>query len=311
MTCDLTKPIFTNEAAATAHMEADRWPNGATCPLCGADNVTKMGGLTQAGMFQCNACKGKFTVRTGTIFERSHIPLHKWLLAIHLLGASKKGISAHQLWRMLGFGSYRTAWFMAMRIRHAMAPAADAGKLGKIVVSDETELSPSHKTKRKLNRRNKKFVSLIERDGRVRSRVITGAGLPIGVQVQNALWNDMDGESILHTDGAQHYKTIPYAHEAVDHNKTYVRYTVDGVKVHTNSAEGYFSIFKRGLVGTYQHMSEQHLHRYLAEFDFRMSNRARLGVTDAMRANRILKGAEGKRLTYRQPHGTGSGEAQV
>ncbi len=307
MTFDLNAPMFKTEAAAIAHMEVDRWPNGAICPLCGSDKVHKMGGETQAGMFVCYACDGKFTVRTGSIFERSHIPLHKWLLAIYLMGSSKKGISAHQLHRMLGI-TYKSAWFMAMRIREAMAPSDDAGKLGgsgKIVEADETELGSSHKTrKRKSRKGNKKFVSLVERGGRVRSKVITGAHKSIGVEVNEALAAHMDPMSSLHTDGAQHYK-MQFAtedHEAVDHNKTYVRTTKDGVKVHTNSAEGYFSIFKRGLVGVYQHMSEQHLHRYLAEFDFRMSNRARLGVDDAERASRILKGAEGKRLTYHQPH---------
>src|SRR5256885_17015068 len=142
--CDLTNPIFKNDAAATAHMEADRWPNGVTCPLCGADNVRKMGGKTQAGMFLCNACRGKFTVRTGTVFERSHIPLHKWLLASHLMASSKKGISAHQLWRMLGI-TYKSAWFMAHRIREAMAPAegSKVGGGGRIVEADETEIGPS------------------------------------------------------------------------------------------------------------------------------------------------------------------------
>src|SRR5579863_4134728 len=129
MTCDLTNPIFTDEAKAIAHMEADRWPDGAYCPHCGSDNVTKMGGKTQAGMFMCNGCREKFTVRTGTIFERSHIPLHKWLLATHLMAASKKGISAHQLHRMLGI-TYKSAWFMAHRIREAMAPAKEPKTIG-------------------------------------------------------------------------------------------------------------------------------------------------------------------------------------
>jgi transposase-like protein len=304
--CDLTNPIFTDEAAATAHMEADRWPNGAICPHCGASNVHKMGGKTQAGMFICNACRDKFTVRTGTVFERSHIPLHKWLLAMHLMGASKKGISAHQLWRMLGFGSYRTAWFMAHRIREAMATSVPGtvGGPNVIVEADETELSPSRKSKPRARNKNRKFVSLVERGGRVKSRKITGAKYALGEEVRSVLYEHLHPESTLHTDGASFYKHTLAAekHESVDHSTEYARTADDGSRVHTNSAEGYFSIFKRGLVGTYQHMSEQHLPRYLAEFDFRMNNRARLGVSDAERANRILKGAEGKRLTYRQPH---------
>ena len=303
MTCDLTSPMFTSEEAAIAHMEHSRWPNGAICPLCGADNVTKMGGKTQTGMFLCNACRGKFTVRTGTIFERSHIPMHKWLLATHLMAASKKGISAHQLHRMLGI-TYKSAWFMAHRIREAMAPAADAGPVGgpgKIVEADETEISPSRKSKvenRAKRSTRKRFVALVERDGQVRSAVIDGRNM---YDVRTAVWANLDPLSILHTDGAQVYKGMMLVgqHESVDHDKMYARDSNNG-RVHTNTAEGYFSLFKRGLVGTYQHISPAHMPRYLAEFDFRMNNREKLGVNDVGRAARILKGAEGKRLTYRQ-----------
>lgn len=301
MTFDLTAPMFTNETAAIAHLEAGRWPNGAVCPLCGSENVHKMGGKTQAGMFACYGCKGKFTVRTGTVFERSHIPLHKWLLATHLMASSKKGISAHQLHRMLGI-TYKSAWFMAMRVREAMGPAVGpVGGPGKIVEADETELSPSRKTKGAGNRvraNNKRFVALVERDGKVRSAVIDGRDMR---DVRAAVREHLHPDSILHTDGAQFYKgMMPIGqHEAVDHNKMYARDSNNG-RVHTNTAEGYFSIFKRGLVGTYQHVSPAHLPRYLNEFDFRMNNRARLGVNDNVRAERILKGAEGKRLTYRQ-----------
>ncbi|HEX3942507.1 MAG TPA: IS1595 family transposase [Rhizomicrobium sp.] len=308
MTFDLNAPMFKDEAAAIAHMEADRWPNGVTCLLCGGCNrVHKMGGATQAGMFVCYDCNGKFTVRTGTVFERSHIPLHKWLLATYLMGASKKGISAHQLHRMLGI-TYKSAWFMAMRIREAMAPAAGdkLGGSGKVVEADETEVSPSRKSKKRPRHHNKRFVSLVERGGKVRSVVIDGAD---SAAIRGAIARHVDPASTLHTDGAQVYRYsdlpapagVVASHEAVDHNKEYVRKGKTD-KVHTNTAEGYFSIFKRGLVGTYQHIGEQHLPRYLAEFDFRQNNRARLGVGDAARAARILKGAEGKRLTYRQPH---------
>ncbi|HYM17932.1 MAG TPA: IS1595 family transposase [Micropepsaceae bacterium] len=303
MTADLTKPEFTNEAAAIAFMEADRWPNGVTCPLCGVDTVHKMGGLTQAGMFVCNGCHGKFTVRTGTVFERSHIPLHKWLLAMHLMSSSKKGISAHQLHRMLGI-TYKSAWFMAHRIREAMAPTATAPKIGgknKVVEADETVLSRSRKTRIGHGyKKNIAVLSLVERGGRILSFPL--AGEPSRDEILPALFGHVDPKSILHTDGAQYYKfnRATAEHESVDHNKQYVRKGKKGRKVHTNTAEGYFSIFKRGMVGTYQHCGEQHLHRYLAEFDFRASNRAAFGVNDEMRAERILKGAEGKRLTYRQ-----------
>ena len=301
MTCDLTNPIFTDEAAAIAHYEADRWPHGVICPLCGvADEATKMGGKTQAGMFLCSACRGKFTVRTGTVFERSHIPLHKWMMALHLMASSKKGISAHQLHRMLGI-TYKSAWFMAHRIREAMAPASGdkLGGAGRVVEADETEISRSRKSKKRPRSRNKRFVSLVERGGHVRSAVLDGAD---SVGIRDAIWRHVHPESTLHTDGAQAYKyshlRLVAKHESVDHDKAWTR-PGESETVHTNTAEGYFSIFKRGLVGTYQHIGEQHLPRYLAEFDFRQNSRARLGVSDAARAARILKGAEGKRLTYR------------
>jgi transposase-like protein len=302
MTCDITKPEFTNEAAAIAFMEANRWPNGVICPLCGGDSVHKMGGLTQAGMFVCYACDGKFTVRTGTVYERSHIPLHKWLLAMHLMASSKKGVSAHQLHRMLGI-TYKSAWFLAHRIREAMDPAPVAKKLGgegKVVEADEMFLSRSRKTRSGHGyKKNIAVLSLVERGGRVLSFPLENE--PSRDEIVPALHEFVDPASTLHTDGAQYYKAnlVITDHEAVDHSKQYVRKGKKG-KVHTNSAEGYFSVFKRGMVGTYQHCGEQHLHRYLSEFDFRQSNRARLGVTDEMRAGRILKGAEGKRLTYRQ-----------
>jgi transposase-like protein len=159
---DLTNPIFQDEALAESHMEAERWPNGVSCPLCGSDNVHKMAGKTQAGMFLCNDCREKFTVRTGTVFERSHIPLNKWLLAIHLMAASKKGVSALQLQRMLGLGSYRTAWFMCHRVREAMAPSSKEtrgplGGEGKIVEADETWIGGKEANKH-VGKRNKKNI---------------------------------------------------------------------------------------------------------------------------------------------------------
>jgi transposase-like protein len=298
---DLTNPIFTDEAAAIEHMERGRWPNGAFCPHCGSLSVTKMGGKTQAGMFQCNDCRDKFTIRTGTVFERSHIPLHKWLLAMHLMSASKKGVSAHQLHRLLGI-TYKSAWFMAHRIREAMTPdlakSGPIGGSGKTVEADEMYLTKSKKTKAKPGERrtaqsSPQLLSLIERGGNIRSIHLTEKN------VRKALRAHLDKDSRLVTDSAQHYKFVmPHGqHEAVDHSKgEYVR-----GDVHTNTAEGFFSLFKRGLVGTYQHIDEKHLPRYLAEFDFRQNHRASLGIDDAMRAHAILKGAEGKRLTYRQP----------
>jgi transposase-like protein len=269
---DMTAKIYTDETAAREHLEKLLWPNGPVCPHCSSlDAATKLKGKsTRPGVYWCNACEKPYTVTVGTVYERSHIPLHKWLLATELLTASKKGISSHQLMRMLGLGSYRTAWFMSMRIREGMAPEADAGRMGgagQVVEADETELSPSRKSRPRPRIKNLKFVSLVERGGKVRSRKLTGAEGPVGMQVHKVLYRNLHPESVLHTDGAPHYTLALAAasHEAVNHNKEFARTAEDGSRVHTNSAEGFFSIFKRGLVGTYQHMSEQHLHRYLAE----------------------------------------------
>jgi hypothetical protein len=220
------------------------------------------------------------------------------------MGASKKGISAHQLHRMLGI-TYKSAWFMAHRIREAMGPSSGdrspLGGPGKIVEADETEISPSRKTRVKGGRaraKNKRFVALVERGGKVRSTIISDRGLN---EVVKAVRDNVGEASFLHTDGAPVYRFVmPWGqHEAVDHDKQYVRKGKTGI-VHCNTAEGYFSLFKRGLVGPYQHISPAHLPRYLNEFDFRMNNRAKLGVPDAVHAAKILKGAEGERLTYRQ-----------
>lgn len=305
MTADLTNPIFKTEAAAVAHMEADRWPNGVICPLCGSATPKKMGGQTQAGMFLCGACRGKFTVRTGTVFERSHIPLHKWLLATHLMASSKKGISAHQLHRMLGI-TYKSAWFMAHRIREAMAPADMAssdpmGGEGKIVEMDETYIG--NKKGRKLRGKNHPgnikhtVVALVERGGPVRSFHVKE---PVNEKVaRKIMFDNADKASDIVTDESQLYPAAAanfIQHSTVNHAaKEFAR-----GDIHTNTIEGVFSIFKRGMIGTYQHCGEQHLQRYLNEFDFRYSNRTKLGVSDAARATKILKGAEGKRLTYRQ-----------
>jgi transposase-like protein len=307
MTCDLTNPIFTNESAAVAHLEASRWPQGVTCPHsdCGSDNVTKMGGKTQAGMFLCNSCRDKFTVRTGTVWERSHIPLHKWLLATHLMASSKKGISAHQLHRMLGI-TYKSAWFMAHRIREAMAPASDApadpmGGEGKVVEMDETYVGK--KRGRKLSGKNHPgnikhtVVALVERGGSVRSFHVKD--VPSKKMAREIMFANADKRSDIVTDESPIYPAAGanyVQHSSVNHSaKEYVR-----GDIHTNTIEGVFSIFKRGMIGTYHHCGEQHLQRYLNEFDFRYSNRTKLGFNDATRAARILKGAEGKRLTYRQ-----------
>jgi transposase-like protein len=306
----MPKPLpkrFTDETAARRHLEALLWPSGPSCPHCGVINeaTALKGESTRPGVYWCNACQAPFSVTVGTCYERSKLPLNTWLYATHLLCSSKKGISSHQLARMLGV-TYKTAWFMSHRIREAMAPVAGSepplGGDGFVVEADETEIAPSRKSRPRKRGKNLKFVSLVERDGTVRSRRVMGGKSSIKSEILSVLHANVDPASTLHTDGAQHYEfTLAVdKHEAVNHNKEFVRETPEGEKVHCNTAEGYFSIFKRGLVGTYQHMSEQHLPRYLAEFDFRMSNRVRLGVSDDMRTDRALQGIAGKRLTYRQ-----------
>jgi transposase-like protein len=299
-TVDLAAPQFTDEDAARAHLEALRWPDGAFCPHCGALEPRRLEGKRhRPGLFQCNGCRQQFTVTVGTVFERSKVALHKWILATHLLGASKKGMSAHQLHRMLGV-TYKTAWFMAHRIREAMRePGGPLGSGGGAVEADETfigrkpgvQVGPGWLHKMKV-------LSLVDRDtGRARSMVVdqitTASVTPILVE-------NIAREAHLMTDDAGHYRRTHRhfrGHGVVNHTaEEHVR-----GEVHTNTVEGYFSIFKRGMRGVYQHCAERHLLRYLAEFDFRYSNREKLGIDDAARAALALKGAEGKRLTYRRP----------
>jgi transposase-like protein len=302
---NLNDPIFTDETKARAYFESIRWPSGKpTCPHCGGvDRVYRLGGKShRPGLIHCNDCDGSFTVTTGGVMESSHIPLTKWALGFRLMAASKKGVSAHQLHRSLGV-SYKSAWFMAHRIREAMGLPKDAPRLGgkgKIVEADETYLL---KSKEKITPKaggyahKMKVLSLVERGGSVRShRLVDGTKIEVAERVRAAI----DPASILHTDGSQLYTGIGASkeHETVDHNKGYVGKGRKGRKVHTNTLEGYFSVFKRGMVGTYQHCGEQHLARYLAEFDFRQNNRAALGVNDEVRTERAIKGAEGKRLRY-------------
>jgi len=292
----LSADRFHCEDAAFAYVEAQLWPNGPVCPHCGTigEKIGRLQGKsTRPGLRKCYACRGQFTVRIGTIFEDSHLPLRLWLQAIHLLCASKKGISTRQLQRMLGCGM-KTAWHLGHRIRLAMDPGAaePMGGAGKTVEADETEIAPSRKTKRPAGyrrRNNVKVLSLVERDGNVRSLVIDHR--MVGPMVRKHVHKD----SRLVTDKAQHYKFSGHAeHESVDHS----RFEWARDDVHTNTAEGFFSVFKRGLIGTYQHMDSKHFERYLAEFDFRQNTRAKLGISDEQRAAIAVRGAKGKRLTY-------------
>lgn len=305
---DLSSPIFTNEDAARAHIEATRWPNGPYCPYCGvtSSGVKALGGKSMGpGWYHCGACRKKFTVRVGTVYERSHIQLHKWLQGFRLYASSKKGFSAHQLHRTLGI-TYRSAWFMAHRIREAMREG-DPEPLGgkdKVVEADETFIGKPNQVF--VNGRGwvtvdayhgkQKVIALVERGGRSRA---VHVGQLDAHTIRKVLGENVVLDSTLHTDEAMHYKRPGRAfakHESVTHSAgEYARGDVT-----TNTVEGYFSIFKRGMKGIYQHCGEQHLQRYLDEFNFRYSNRSALGIEDAERTTRAIKGATGKRLTYRR-----------
>ncbi len=296
----LSADRFHNEKAAFEYVEAQLWPNGPACPHCEAtgEKIGRLNGkTTRAGLYKCYACRKPFTVRVGTIFEDSHLPLHLWLQAIHLMCASKKGISTRQLQRMLGCGM-KTAWHLGHRIRHAVAPDASSGPLGgtgKTVEADETALTNSQKTKRGPGRKRPygHVLSLVERGGPIRSVTLDHRG------VTPYLYQYVHAESRLVTDAAQHYKFPPVAsHESVDHSK----FEWTRGDVHTNTLEGFFSIFKRGLIGVYQHVDQKHLDRYLAEFDFRQNTRARLGINDAQREALAVRSGKGKRLTYQTTH---------
>jgi transposase-like protein len=308
---DLNNPAFNDEDMARKVIEASRWPDGVKCPHCGfGERVKPLGGKSMGpGWFHCASCREKFTVRTGTLYERSHIPLHKWLLATHLLTSSKKGMSAHQLFRMMGFGSYKTAWFMARRIREGMRSGdlSPMGGQGQTVEVDETFIGRKEGTEKGRGGWSHKnaVLTLVERGGSARSFHIDSASVKEIAPIVRA---NLKRESTIMTDEANQYTKIgrEFAeHKSVDHSRKEYGYTdrKTGFKANTNSVEGYYSIFKRGMKGVYQHCAEKHLHRYLAEFDFRYSNRSALGVEDVQRVSKIAAGITGKRLTYRRING--------
>jgi transposase-like protein len=294
---DLTNPIFTDADKAREHLERLTWPNGPVCPHCGErENVKRLEGKShRAGLIQCNACLGNFTVTVGTVFERSKIPLNKWMLATYLLASSKKGMSAHQIHRMLGV-TYKTAWFMMHRIREAMQDdGSPLGGPGQVIESDEAFVG-GFKKKRLSGKvaPKKKVVTLVERGGRARSFHITHID---HTNIRAALVTNAHRSSHLRTDDARFYNRIGEefaSHQTTLHsNREFSR----GDGNHSNTAENFFSILKRGVVGTYHHWSAQHIHRYLAEFDFRYSTK---NDSDRERGDAMLKGIVGKRLTYRR-----------
>lgn len=307
----LNAPHFQDEAAAFAYVEAHLWPQGPVCPHCGETvRVGRLNGkTTRLGLHKCNACKGQFTVRQGSIFESSHLPLHLWLQVIHLMCASKKGISTRQVQRMLQC-SMKTAWFTTHRIREAMAEkhglfTPPLGGAGKVVEADEAYIHRDAAKKLKGPGPSFPVMSLVERDGRVRSFHVANVTT---TNIHPILARHAAPESRLMTDDSNIYRGIGWNfsdHGRVTHgNGEYV--SKQDATIHTNTVEGYFSILKRGIIGTFHHVSEAHLGRYLSEFDFRYNAREKLGVDDTRRASLALVGAKGKRLTYRTTSSRGA-----
>ncbi|MCB1443107.1 MAG: IS1595 family transposase [Methyloceanibacter sp.] len=309
---NLTDARFQDPDKAREWLELQRWPNGTHCTHCGSFSVTPLKGKAhRPGVWQCNDCRQQFTVTTGSVMERSKIPLNKWLLAMHLMASSKKGISAHQLHRVLGI-TYQSAWFLSHRIREAMSndKSGPMGGGGKTVEVDETYFGkretplPSKQRKgRPFTKRGKAgpggkraVVSLVERGGKCRTFHVKHA---TAENVREVIVRNVSRDSVLNTDESRLYTEVGKefaGHETVKHSANeYVR-----GDTHTNTVEGYFSIFKRGMKGVYQHCGEAHLHRYVAEFDFRYNNRSGLGVEDTERTAKIIEQAAGRRLTYRR-----------
>lgn len=299
---------FGDEDKARAFLEKARWPDCVVCPHCGEIGKAyrlkpkpKGKSHVRKGVWKCAGCREQFTVTIGTIFEDSHIPLHKWLFAYYLLCSSKKGMSTHQLHRMLGV-TYKSAWFMTHRIRYTMRAEPLRSKLKGIVEVDETYIGGKEKGigpgRPGFGSKKSPVVSLVERKGRVRS-------FPVDRVTSNNLRELMQGhirpEASIMTDDFKAYGFVKKhfaSHDRIAHSKgKYVR-KAKGRSIHTNTAENFFSIVKRGVMGTYHHWSKHHLHRYLSEFDFRYNARK---VSDGERTALAIRGAEGKRLNYRQP----------
>ena len=303
---------FHDEHAARAYLEALRWPGGAVCPQCGV--IGHSYAIKPVGTYRCAeaACRKNFTVTMNTPMERSHIALHKWVQGFAMMCSSKKGVSSHQLHRTLDI-TYRSAWFMAHRIRECMRTGGlgPLGGEGKVVEADETYFGKTDQPRASKQRKGRPYkvgsrgprdkrpiLALVERGGSVRTFHVPVAD---AASVATIVRENIHRESRLHTDESRLYPVVGRefaAHETVNHSaKEYARGDVT-----TNTVETYFSVFKRGMRGVYQHCGEKHLHRYLAEFDFRYNNRSAFGIEDRERAALAVQNATGKRLTYRQPH---------
>jgi len=310
----LSAPHFHNEEAAYDFVEARIWPEGPHCPHCGctAEKIGELKGKsTRIGVRKCYGCRKPFTVKVGTIFEASHVPLHIWLQAIHLICSNKKGISTNQLKRTLGV-AMKTAWFLGHRIREAMGEdrgifAPPLGGTGKVVEADEAYIGRDGAKKFKGPGEKQPVISLVERDGMVRSFHVANLRAE---SLRPIIDKHVARASRFMTDESNIYSGIGWnfaQHGTVMHSaKEFVR-----GDIHTNTVEGYFSILKRGITGVYQHVSEAHLRRYLVEFDFRYNNRVALGVNDEMRTERALLGVKGKRLTYQTTGGKRTAEARA
>jgi transposase-like protein len=302
-------PIFQDETKAREALEAVRWPDGPVCPHCGSsheDVIAKVEGKKQShrpGLFYCNDCKGQFTVTVGTVFERSKVPLTKWWMAAHMINSGKNGVSAHEIHRTIGV-TYKTAWFMMHRLREAMSGMSGGamGGSGHSVQADETyygNTSKRAKGYRKGHSHKSGVVALVEPKGRVKVFQVTPA---TAFSVREILVRNVRRNSELHTDESRLYTEVGKefaAHKTVEHGWNQQGFYVGKDGQTTNAVENFFGNFKRSMKGTYRFCSEQHLSRYLAEFEFRHNNRSGLGVTDGERTAKALSGIEGKRLTYR------------
>jgi transposase-like protein len=306
---DLTNPIFQDADKAREFLEAERWPSGPVCPHCGAKHeATKLKGKsTRPGVYKCKECDKPYTVTVGTVFERSKIPLNKWLLATFLLTSSKKGISSHQIHRTLGV-TYKTAWFMTMRIREAMTPSKGStgpiGGEGKTVESDETFVGGKKKNVHRGKPEPQKHAvhALVERGGELRAKHVADV---TAKTLRETLVTQASRKSHLRTDDslAYYWTGREFAsHRSVNHSAG--EYVSRDGDTHVNTAESFFAIIKRQMYGTHHAVSEAHLQRYVTEAAFRWNNRTALGIDDTARASAALKGIEGKRLTYRPANAT-------